>query len=226
MAAWAAEHGVVHAFGIEGAGSYGAGLTLALIAMGLRVIEVGRVARQLRRRDGKTGTVDAESAARAVLADDADGEPEVGDVTVEMIRHLKIARDTAATGLTRSRRRRTSVSMFASESYWVHRDQCGRDRRNMHHRNRRIRRAGRVPAWHDVAWHGPAPPGGRLSLEPRPFDPAWSRIPRCRRHHQHSRDRADAEQPGGPHRDRTYRDFSQLLARGRDRRSVAMAKNA
>ncbi|MEQ6335621.1 transposase [Sphingobium sp. MK2] len=79
MAAWAAKHGTVHAFGIEGTGSYGAGLTRALTAMGLRVIEVGRVNRQLRRRHGKTDTVDAESAARAVLAGDADGEPKVGD---------------------------------------------------------------------------------------------------------------------------------------------------
>ena len=47
MAAWAAKHGTVHAFGIEGTGSYGAGLTRALTAMGLRVIEVGRVNRQL-----------------------------------------------------------------------------------------------------------------------------------------------------------------------------------
>src|SRR3546814_2221435 len=53
VAAWAAEYGVVHAFGIEGTGSYGAGLTRALTGMGLRVIEVGRVNRQLRRRHGK-----------------------------------------------------------------------------------------------------------------------------------------------------------------------------
>jgi hypothetical protein len=43
----------------------------------LRVIEVGRINRQLRRRYGKTDTVDAESAARAVLAGDADGEPKL-----------------------------------------------------------------------------------------------------------------------------------------------------
>ncbi|MBZ9650364.1 IS110 family transposase [Sphingobium sp. 3R8] len=102
MAAWAAEHGTVHAFGIEGTGSYGAGLTRALTAMGLRVIEVGRVNRQLRRRHGKTDTVDAESAARAVLAGDADGEPKVGDGTVEMIRHIKIARDTALKARTQA----------------------------------------------------------------------------------------------------------------------------
>lgn len=102
VAAWAAEYGVVHAFGIEGTGSYGAGLTRALTGMGLRVIEVGRVNRQLRRRHGKTDTVDAESAARAVLAGDADGEPKLGDGAVEMIRHLKIARDTAPKARTQA----------------------------------------------------------------------------------------------------------------------------
>ncbi len=102
MAAWATEHGAVRAFGIEGTGSYGAGLTRALTVMGLRVIEVGRVNRQLRRRRGKTDTVDAESAARAVLAGDADAEPKFGDGAVEMIRHLKIARDTALKARTQT----------------------------------------------------------------------------------------------------------------------------
>jgi transposase len=43
--------------------------------MDLRVIEVGRVNRQLRHRHGKTDTIDAESAARAILAGEAMGEP-------------------------------------------------------------------------------------------------------------------------------------------------------
>src|SRR3546814_11611290 len=73
--------------------------------MGLRVIEVGRVNRQLRRRHGKTDTVDAESAARAVLAGDADGEPKLGDGAVERIRHLKIARDTAPKARTQADRK-------------------------------------------------------------------------------------------------------------------------
>lgn len=81
----------MHASGIEGTGSYGAGLARAL-AEGLRVIEVGRSNRQLH---GTTDALDAKSAARAVLAGDADGEPKVCNSTVEMIRHLKIARDTA-----------------------------------------------------------------------------------------------------------------------------------
>jgi hypothetical protein len=68
----------------------------------VRVIEFGRINRQFRRRYGKTDTVDAESAARAVLAGDADGEPKLGDGTVEMIRHLKIARDTALKARTQA----------------------------------------------------------------------------------------------------------------------------
>src|SRR3546814_19528690 len=53
VAAWAAEYGVVHAFGIEGTGSYGAGLQRALNGMGLRVLEVGRVDRSDERRGGQ-----------------------------------------------------------------------------------------------------------------------------------------------------------------------------
>lgn len=102
LAAWAASQGAVYAFGIEGTGSYGAGLSRELIRQGFRVVEVGRVNRQLRRRHGKTDTVDAESAARAVLAGEAQGQPKSGDGTVEMIRHLKIARDTAVKARTQA----------------------------------------------------------------------------------------------------------------------------
>ena len=102
LADWAGSYGAVHAFGIEGTGSYGAGLSRALTTKGLRIVEVGRVNRQLRRRLGKTDTVDAESAARSVLAGDAKGQPKSGDGVVEMIRHLKIARDTALKARTQA----------------------------------------------------------------------------------------------------------------------------
>lgn len=102
LADWAASHGAVHAFGIEGTGSYGAGLSRALAASGFRVIEVGRANRQLRRRRGKTDIVDAESAARTVLAGEADAQPKSGEGVVEMIRHLKIARDTALKARTQA----------------------------------------------------------------------------------------------------------------------------
>lgn len=102
LAEWARRQGAVHAFGIEGAGSYGAGLSRALSAQGFRVIEVNRPNRQLRRQRGKSDIVDAEAAARAVLAGHADASPKSGDGEVEMIRHLKIARDTALKSRTQA----------------------------------------------------------------------------------------------------------------------------
>ena len=95
LEAWAKSMGPVQAFGIEGAGSYGAGLSRFLGERGHCVIEVNRPNRQLRRQKGK-------SAARAVLAGQAAGRPKSGTGTVEMIRHLKIARDAAVKARTQA----------------------------------------------------------------------------------------------------------------------------
>jgi transposase len=102
LADWARRQGPVHAFGVEGTGSYGAGLSRALSAQGFRVIEVNRPNRQLRRQRGKSDAIDAEAAARAVLAGQADAPPKSGDGEVEMIRHLKITRDTALKSRTQA----------------------------------------------------------------------------------------------------------------------------
>ena len=95
LAAWAAELGPVQAFGIEGTGSYGAGLARHLRAGGHTVIEVGRPSRQARRANGKSDPADADAAASAVLSGDARAIPKAGDAEVEMIRCLRIARSTA-----------------------------------------------------------------------------------------------------------------------------------
>src|SRR3712207_925400 len=87
--------GPVRAFGIEGTGSYGAGLTRTLQTGGYRVLEVNRPDRSARRRKGKDDTIDAEAAARAVLSGQAMAEPKSGNSSVEMMRHLKVARDAA-----------------------------------------------------------------------------------------------------------------------------------
>jgi transposase len=47
LADWARSHGAVQAFGVEGTGSYGAGLSRALAGQGFRVIEVSRPNHQL-----------------------------------------------------------------------------------------------------------------------------------------------------------------------------------
>jgi transposase len=82
-------------FGIEGSGSYGVGLASFLRRAGHRVIEVNRPDRSVRHRRGKDDTIDAETAARAVLSGAASAIPKAADGTVEMIRQVKIAKDTA-----------------------------------------------------------------------------------------------------------------------------------
>src|SRR3712207_2252550 len=69
---WARSLGSVRAFGIEGTGSYGAGLARFLREGGHVVREVGRPDRRLRHRQGKTDHLDAEGAARAVLGRSAE----------------------------------------------------------------------------------------------------------------------------------------------------------
>jgi len=89
---WLCGHGEVLAVGVEGTGSWGVGLARFLRARGLNVIEVNRPNRQTRRRKGKSDTVDAEMAARAVLAGDATVTPKTADGPVEALRQLRLAR--------------------------------------------------------------------------------------------------------------------------------------
>jgi predicted nuclease with RNAse H fold len=92
---WAEGFGPVGCAGIEGTSSYGAGLARHLKAAGVSVVEVERPKRRHLRRKGKSDPIDAEAAARAVLAGEALGEPKSGDGKVEMIRTLRSARHSA-----------------------------------------------------------------------------------------------------------------------------------
>ena len=100
LEAWAQELGRVDRFGIEGTGSYGAGLTSYLRRCGHRVVEVNRGDRRSRRSNGKSDAIDAEAAARSVLAGTSTAVPKTADGLVEMIRQVKVARDTARKGRT------------------------------------------------------------------------------------------------------------------------------
>ncbi len=95
LLAWAGELGIVDQVGIEGTGSYGAGLTRYLRGEGVAVVEADRPDRRIRRHRGKSDLVDAEAAARAVQSGRATVEPKTYDGNVEMIQVLRIARRSA-----------------------------------------------------------------------------------------------------------------------------------
>jgi hypothetical protein len=101
---WAEGFGPVCCAGVEGTGSYGAGLARRLKAAGISVMEVERPKRRHLRRKGKSDPIDAEAAARVVMADDTAGEPKSGDGQVEMIRTLRSVRQSAVKARTQSLR--------------------------------------------------------------------------------------------------------------------------
>lgn len=93
---WACSHGDLWGFGVEGTGSYGAGLARFLRRRSMTVVEVTRPPRAGdRRRDGKSDSIDAEHAARQVLAGRATAVPKATDGVVEAIRVTRVARSGA-----------------------------------------------------------------------------------------------------------------------------------
>jgi transposase len=102
LLAWARGMGEVRAWGVEGTGSYGAGLVRFLHAHGQQVLEVNRPDRAARRRHGKSDPVDADAAARSVQAGEATGTPKAQDGRVEMLRAVRVARQTAVKARTQA----------------------------------------------------------------------------------------------------------------------------
>ena len=99
---WALGFGAPVAAGVEGTGSYGAGLSRFLRARGVGVLEVNRTSRQHRHRHGKHDAGDAEAAARAVIAGTASGEPKGADGAAESLRALRVARRSAVKARTQA----------------------------------------------------------------------------------------------------------------------------
>lgn len=92
---WAVGFGCLEAVGIEGTGAWGAGIARYFSGGGYRVVEVDRPNRQARRGRGKSDTIDAEAAARAVQAGTATGIPKSRSGRIEAIRALRVARRSA-----------------------------------------------------------------------------------------------------------------------------------
>jgi transposase len=100
LLAWLRAFGPVAAAGVEGTGSYGAGLTTHLISQGIKVVEVNRPNRQKRRLHGKSDPQDAINAAAAVQAGDATATPKLRTGPIESVRVLRLVRNQLITART------------------------------------------------------------------------------------------------------------------------------
>ena len=93
--AWLEGFGAIEALGIESTSSYGAGLTRWLTGRQIRVLEVNQPHKHTRSRKGKSDSVDAEAAARKVLAGETVVVPKNTAGVIESIRQLRVAREGA-----------------------------------------------------------------------------------------------------------------------------------
>ncbi|AAT88380.1 transposase [Leifsonia xyli subsp. xyli] len=95
LLAWVRSQGALVRIGIEGTGSYGAGLARHLAKNEVTILEVDRPDRSDRRRKGKDDDLDAINAARAALHERRTTIPKSKDGAVEALRILRVARAQA-----------------------------------------------------------------------------------------------------------------------------------
>lgn len=113
LIAWITSHGTVLSVGVEGTSSYGAAITRLLIGLGIAVIEVNRPNRRVRRDQGKSDRIDAEEAARSVLAARSRALPKSKSGPVEAIRMLRVSRSTAVKARTQAMNALQSIVVSA-----------------------------------------------------------------------------------------------------------------
>jgi transposase len=113
LLAWMRSFGELDKVGVEGTGSYGAGLDCYLRGRGVEVVEVVRPNRQKRRRRGKSDPTDAEEAARAVLSGEASGATKAKSGPVESLRALRVARRGAVKARTQAANAITALVISA-----------------------------------------------------------------------------------------------------------------
>jgi transposase len=115
LLAWLRTIGRPDRIGVEGTGAYGAGLARYLHQQQVTVIEVPRPDRRLRRQAGKSDPIDAEAAARSVLAGSATVQPKLADGPIEAIRVLRVARNGAIKAKTASTNALHALAITAPE---------------------------------------------------------------------------------------------------------------
>jgi len=99
---WARSFGDLQRAGVEGTGTYGAGLARLLREQGVVVWEINRPDRSNRRLRGKSDPTDAESAARTVLSGNASAVPKSQSGAAEALRIASVARRSAVKAKTQA----------------------------------------------------------------------------------------------------------------------------
>ena len=102
LIAWAGSFGLLRRAGVEGTGTYGAGLARALRDHEIQVLEVNRPDRAMRRSRGKSAPIDAENAARAVLSGTVTAVPKQQSGPAEAMRSVSVARRSAVKAKTQA----------------------------------------------------------------------------------------------------------------------------
>lgn len=102
LLAWAKSLGDLRRAGVEGTGTYGAGLAHVLRDHEIEVLEVNRPDRAVRRSRGKSDPTDAENAARAVLSGKATAIPKHQSGVAEAMRTISVARRSAVKAKTQA----------------------------------------------------------------------------------------------------------------------------
>jgi transposase len=103
LLAWAHDLGQeLRGFAVEGTGTYGAGLTRYLSGEGQFVIEATRPRRDrmAQRNNGKSDSIDALRAAKALLAEELNVAPKTRDGDIEALRHLHVVKRSAVKART------------------------------------------------------------------------------------------------------------------------------
>ena len=102
LVTWANSFGHLRRAGVEGTGTYGAGLAHVLRDHEIEVMEVNRPDRAMRRSRGKSDPTDAENAARAVLSGRATAVPKEQSGAAEAMRIVSVARRSAVKAKTQA----------------------------------------------------------------------------------------------------------------------------
>ena len=113
---WASAFGALKRAGVEGTGTYGAGLCRFLCDKGILVLEVNRPNRASRRLNGKSDSLDAENAARSVLSGVSKAIPKQQSGACEAMRIVSVARRSAVKAKTQSINQLRAMLVSAPQS--------------------------------------------------------------------------------------------------------------